>query len=168
MNRTQEAAQKLQSLTDEILAETHALPATLVRWHANPEVWSIMDILCHIEEFIPYWTAQLLNVVDHSEEPWGRDHTHPDRLAAVQDTASKDIETVENAIRASVRESARTIRRLKEADLDVEAPSKNPRWGTKPAGFIVDHLLLVHLANHLGQIRRNIDQFTKVRRSSPQ
>ena len=168
MNRPQEAARKLESLTDEIIAESIALPAALVRWRSKPEVWSIMDILCHIEEFIPYWTAQLLNVVHRSEEPWGRDHTHPDRLAAVQDTASKDIDTVGNAIRSSARECALTIGRLKETDLDAEAPSKNPRWGTKPAGFILDHLLLVHLANHLGQIRRNIDEFKKAHGDSLQ
>src|SRR5665213_2508081 len=159
MNRAQEAAHKLQLLTDEIIAESKSLPSELVRWRPTPEVWSIMDILCHIEEFMPYWTAQLLNVVHRSTEPWGRDHSHPGRLAAVEDTASKDIEAVENAIRFSAQESAWTIGRIEEAHLEVEAPSKNPRWGTKPAGFILDHLLLVHLANHLGQIRRNIDEF---------
>ncbi len=166
MNRAQEAARKLQSLSDEIIAESKSLPADLIRWRANPEVWSIMDILCHIEEFIPYWTTQLLHVVNRSPEPWGRDHTHPGRLAAVQDTTSKDLETVEKAIRSAVQESARAIERLTEADLDVEAPSRNPRWSTKPAGFILDHLLLIHLENHLGQIRRNMDEFKKVHSSS--
>jgi hypothetical protein len=167
MNRAQQAARKLEELTEEILAESMALPAELVRWRAQPEVWSIMDILCHIEEFIPYWTAQLLKVVHHSDEPWGRDHTNPDRLAAVRDTAPKNIAAVGNAIRSLAGESALTIGRLKDADLDIEGPSRNPRWGTKPAGFIVDHLLLVHLANHLGQIRRNIDEFKKIHGSSP-
>ena len=41
----------------------------------------------------------------------------------------------------------------------VEATSKNPRWGLKPASFVVDHLLVQHVEKHLGQIRRNITQF---------
>jgi hypothetical protein len=37
--------------------------------------------------------------------------------------------------------------------------SRNPRWGVKPAGFIVDHLIVQHLEKHLGQIRRNVAQY---------
>jgi fumarylpyruvate hydrolase len=48
---------------------------------------------------------------------------------------------------------------LSDADLDVEAPSKNPRWGVKPAQFIVDHLLIEHVEKHIGQIRRNVTQY---------
>jgi hypothetical protein len=45
----------------------------------------------------------------------------------------------------------------------VEAASKNPRWGVKPASFVVDDLLVHHVAKHQGQIRRNISQFNQAR-----
>jgi hypothetical protein len=48
---------------------------------------------------------------------------------------------------------------LNDADFDVEATSRNPRWGLKPAGFIADHLLIAHVEKHIGQIRRNVTEY---------
>ena len=47
---------------------------------------------------------------------------------------------------------------MSDSALDIEAPSRNPRWGVKPASFVLENLLLKHLSNHCGQIQRNIDQ----------
>jgi hypothetical protein len=108
---------------------------------------------------VPYWTAQALQVIRQPDEPWGRDHTHKERLAAVENTASRNVADVEVAIRAAVRQSAEALRQLSDADLAVEAPSRNPRWDRKPASFIVDDLLVKHVEKHIGQIRRNALQF---------
>jgi hypothetical protein len=45
----------------------------------------------------------------------------------------------------------------------VEAASRNPRWGVKPASFVVDELLVHHVAKHQSQIRRNAAQFAQGR-----
>jgi uncharacterized damage-inducible protein DinB len=161
MSRAAEAAQKIQSSCDAILAEASRLPAEILRWKPAPEVWSVMDILCHIEEFLPYWTAQSLSVVAHPDREWGRDHTDEARRAAVRNTEARTFAEVETNIRASANESASALAGLSDADLDVEAPSRNARWGMKPAGFIVEHLLVIHLEKHLGQIRRNEMQYAK-------
>jgi hypothetical protein len=52
-----------------------------------------------------------------------------------------------------------TLSSLSEDDLNIESPSRNPRFGTKPMSFIVDHLLVEHLDTHLKQIRRNVQQY---------
>jgi hypothetical protein len=162
MSRAAEAAQKIQLSCDAILAEASGLPAEILRWKPAPDVWSVMDILCHIEEFLPFWTAQSLSAVKHPEREWGRDHTDEARRAAVANTETRIFAEVEKNIRASANQSASLLRELSDADLDVEAPSRNPRWGVKPAGFIVEHLLVIHLEKHLGQIRRNEMQYAKV------
>ena len=38
-----------------------------------------------------------------------------------------------------MRRSAETLRSLSDDDLAVEGMSRNPRWGLKPASFVVDH-----------------------------
>jgi fumarylpyruvate hydrolase len=48
---------------------------------------------------------------------------------------------------------------LCDAALDTEAPSRNPRWGVKPAQFVVDDLIVGHVEKHVGQIKRNLAQF---------
>jgi uncharacterized damage-inducible protein DinB len=161
MSRSAEAVRRIQSSCDAILAEADRLPAELLHWHPLPDVWSVMDILCHIEEFIPYWTAQTLGAVKHPEREWGRNHADEARRAAVANTAARSLAEVTKNIRAFAGQSAAAIAALTDADLDVEARSRNPRWGMKPAGFIVEELLVVHLEKHLGQIRRSETQYLK-------
>ena len=157
--RAHTAAVRLESAVREMLAEVERLPIDLITWRPADDVWSVMDNLGHVHEFVPYWTGQALQVARHPDELWGRDHTNTDRLAAVTNTSVRRLADVEQAIRAAVRDAADSIRRLTDADLDVEATSRNPRWAQKPASFIVDHLVVQHVEKHLGQIRRNIQQF---------
>ena len=122
-----------------------------------------MDILCHIREFIPFWTNETVRITQRPEEKWGRDHTDTGRLAAVTNTAALKLEDVVADIRQHVRHSAETLKSLSDADLSIEATSMNPRWGLKPASFVVDQLLVGHAEKHLGQIRRNASQFAQSR-----
>jgi hypothetical protein len=122
-----------------------------------------MDNLCHIREFVPFWTAETLRIVQRPTEQWGRDHTDAARLAAVTNTAAQALEAVVSEIRDAVRRSTVMLKTLSDEDLAVEATSRNPRWGVKPASFVVDQLLVHHLAKHQGQICRNISQFNEAR-----
>ena len=126
-------------------------------------VWSVMDVLCHIREFVPFWTKETVRIMRRPHEPWGRDMTDPDRLAAVTDTASQNVQDVVADIRRVVRQSAETLTTLSDAELSAEAVSRNPRWGRKPASFVIDELLVQHLEKHLAQIRRNVAQFADLR-----
>jgi uncharacterized damage-inducible protein DinB len=166
-NRAHAAAARLQSAVAEMLADVDRLPAELITWRPADDVWSVMDNLCHVQEFVPYWTAQALQAIRHPDQLWGRDHSNTDRLAAVTNTAARRLADVERAIRDVAREAADAIRQLSDADLDVEATSKNPRWGRKPAFFILDHLVVQHVEKHLGQIRRNVQQFQQEKASAP-
>jgi uncharacterized damage-inducible protein DinB len=160
------AANRLQSGVNEILAEVGRLPADVINWIPAEGVWSVMDILCHIREFVPFWTGETVRIARHSNETWGRDHTDTARLAAVTNTAANNLEDVVADIRRVVARSAEALNELSDADLSIEATSKNPRWGLKPASFVVDHLLVEHAEKHLGQIRRNATQFGQARQNA--
>jgi uncharacterized damage-inducible protein DinB len=153
------AADKLTATSDEILAEVQQLPAELIHWVPAEGVWTVMDNLCHIREFVPFWTGEALRIVQQPTELWGRDHTDTARLAAVTNTTAHRLDAVVADIREAVRRAAATLSRLSDKDLATEATSKNPRWGVKPASFVVDDLLVGHVAKHQGQIRRNVSQF---------
>ena len=157
------SAVRLQAVTDEIFAEVRRLPPELISWVPAEGVWSVMEILCHIREFVPFWTEETLRMARRPAEPWGRDHTDAARLAAVTNTADYRLEDVLTDIHRAVQRSADALTELSDADLAVEATSKNPRWGRKPASFVVDHLLVLHVEKHLGQIRRNVGQFAEAR-----
>lgn len=157
-SHAQQAATRLRTAVDEMLDDVARLPPDLVVWQPAPSAWSVMEILCHVQEFIPYWTAQAIRAIESPQQPWGRDHTDSDRLAAVTNTAARRLPDVEQAVREAASAAAAALVRLSDAQLDVTAPSRNPRWGVKPARFIVDHLVVEHVEKHLGQIRRNVAQ----------
>jgi uncharacterized damage-inducible protein DinB len=156
-----QAAIELQAVADQLVSEAERLPPALINWVPGEGVWSVMDILCHVREFIPFWTGQTLRIVRRPHEPWGRDHTDTARLAAVANTSAYKLEAVLSDIRLAVKQSAETFQNLSDAELAVEATSRNPRWGLKPASFVVDDLIVHHLAKHIGQIRRNAAQFAE-------
>ena len=157
------AAVRLQATTDKILSEVLRLPPELITWVPGEGVWSAMDIVCHVREFVPFWTGEAVHIARRRSGRWGRDHTDTARLAAVTNTAAYRLEEVVAEVRQAVRRSAATLSELSDAALAVEATSKNPRWGVKPASFVVDHLLVEHVEKHFGQIRRNVRQFDERR-----
>jgi uncharacterized damage-inducible protein DinB len=157
------AADKLIATTEEILAEVQQLPSELIHWVPAEGVWSVMDALCHIREVVPYWTGEVLRIVRRSDELWGRDHTNTERRAAVTNTVLYQLADVVAETREAVRRAAGTLRSLSDSELATQAMSKNPRWGVKPAWFVVDDLLVHHVARHHAQIRRNVSRFNDAR-----
>jgi uncharacterized damage-inducible protein DinB len=161
------AGQRLRATADEIIAEVRGMPATLITWVPSDGVWSVMDNLCHIREFVPFWTGEVLRIAGNPTELWGRDHTDAARLAAVTSTAAFTLADVIRDIDSAVDASVSTLSRLSDSDLATEATSKNPRWGRKPASFVVEHLMVQHIEKHLGQIRRNVAQYSATTGSAP-
>jgi hypothetical protein len=155
----QESAVTLTEIVDRMLDEVHRLPSELVTWKPAEDVWSVMEILCPVDEFVPFWTSETLRVVADPAYVWGRTHTDTDRLAAVNAARTRTLEDVTRSIHTGTADAAAKLRALTAADLSREAMSKNPRWGMKPAAFIVDDLVVHHVAKHLGQIRRNVSQY---------
>ena len=158
MSRLTEAATAIEETTQQIHAIVRPLQRELLLWRPSPEVWSILDNLAHIEEFIPFWLGEIHAMLARPPQPWGRDQSHAGRLAAVRDTSECDVPELLANIHAAAANASRLLRLLDDAQLDIEAVSRNPRWALKPVGFVVDTLLVKHLADHRDQIQRNLRQ----------
>ncbi len=158
MTRPAAAATAIEDTTRQIHDLVRPLPREILLWRPSPEVWSILDNLAHIEEFIPFWVGEIHAMLVRPPQPWGRDQSHAGRLAAVRDTSERDVLELLANIHAATANAARFLRSLDEAQLDIEAVSRNPRWAIKPVGFVVDILLVKHLADHRDQIQRNLRQ----------
>lgn len=154
-----ELATRLEAAADALLTEVASLPSDLIVWKPAADVWSVIEILCHVAEFVPYWTGQTLQIVQQPDEPWGRTHTDTARLEAVQQAGARSLSEVIAAIRDGVQKSASALRGLNESDLALEAMSRNPRWARQPASFLVEHLLIEHMEKHRSQVQRNVKQF---------
>ncbi len=158
MTRPAAAATAIEETTQQIHDLVRPLPREVLLWRPAPEVWSILDNLAHIAEFIPFWVGEIHAMLARPPQPWGRDQSHAGRLAAVRDTSGRDLLDLLASIHAAAADAARFLRSLDEAQLDIEAVSRNPRWALKPVSFVVDILLVKHLADHRDQIQRNLRQ----------
>ena len=155
----QQAIMSIQQTIDEIVRVSKELPEDVVRWKPAEDKWSILQVLCHVEEATPFWLKELKAVVQNPGIEWGRGLQHEGRLAAVNQADQRNIPDVLAGIEQSKSDVQTTLSSLSEDDLNIESPSRNPRFGTKPMAFIVDHLLVEHLDTHLKQIRRNVQQY---------
>lgn len=158
-----DSIQSVQQSLDQVIQKAEGLSDDVLRWNPTEEEWSIMQILCHLVEAVPYWLDEIEQLLEDPGKEWGRGLQHEARLAAVNkskvdNTSLSDVLKELEALKPQVEQ---TLNKLNKEKLAMEAPSRNPRFGTKPISFIVDHLLVEHTSKHLGQIERNLSKVNR-------
>ncbi|MGG7618101.1 DinB family protein [Bacillus coreaensis] len=148
---------------DEIIETVKGLPDDVIRWNPSEDEWSIMQILTHVVEATPYWLGEIEQILKDKNVEWGRGLQDEGRLAAVSSSRVENtlIEEVLKELKAVKPQIEQTLTKLNRDNINLEATSRNPRFGTKPISFIVDHLLVEHVNKHLGQIKRNLSKVNK-------
>jgi uncharacterized damage-inducible protein DinB len=157
---TQKYITSVNGSIDRIIETVNGLSEEIIRWQPTKDEWSIVQIIAHIVEALPYWVEEIEQLVETPGKEWGRNHLHEGRLEAVKhetvDTISvsemiKELEKVKQTVQAG-------IEHLTEEKLSAEATSVNPNYGTKPLSFIIEHLIDGHVNKHEGQIQRNLSK----------
>ncbi|MFC0559471.1 DinB family protein [Halalkalibacter alkalisediminis] len=160
---TQSQITSVHKSIDRILETVKELPEETIRWKPTEDEWSIMQIMAHIVEALPYWVKETRQLVETPGKEWGRNHLHEPRLQAVKpetvdaisvDEMTQALEQVKQTVQAGIAE-------LTAEQLASEATSVNPNFGTKPLSFIIDHLIDQHVNKHEGQIERNLSKLNK-------
>lgn len=150
---------EMEETAKQIAAVAGKLPDALVSWKPAEDKWSVLEVLCHIEEATSYWLIEIKRLLESPGAEWGRGLQDPGRLAGVARAATRTREEALAGLLQNVEAAKALLLPLTEEQLSREAPSRNPRFGTKPLRFIVEHLLAEHLNTHLNQINRNIVQY---------
>lgn len=148
---------------DRILDTVKGLSEETIRWNPTADEWSIMQIMAHIVEALPYWVDEIEQLVETPGKQWGRNHLHEPRLLAVK-PETVDAISVEEIVKElqQVKQTVQAgIENLTAEQLAAEATSVNPNFGTKPLSFIIDHLIDQHVNKHEGQIQRNLSKLSK-------
>ena len=86
-----ESIQSIQKSLNEILSSTENLSEEAIRWNPSEEEWSILQILSHLVEGVPYWLGEVERVVAEPGSNWGRGLQDPARLAAVTDVENLSV-----------------------------------------------------------------------------
>ncbi|USK71882.1 DinB family protein [Peribacillus asahii] len=163
MTVTQNAVTSVNESINRIIETVKGLSEETIRWNPTEEEWSIMQIVAHIVEALPYWVEEIEQLVQSPGQEWGRNHLHEGRLQAVS-SATVDAISVAELLQAleEVKQKVESgIGNLTAEQLSAEAPSRNPNFGTKPISFIIDHLIDQHVNKHEGQIQRNLSKLNQ-------
>lgn len=141
----------------QVLQETEE--ATLYIKPSEKE-WSGMQIVSHVLEAVDFWVADLEALLIVPGAKWGRNHEHVRRLAAVDETvvASLKKEDAIEGLQNLLPKVEAVLAKVKEEDLEKTAPSYNPNFDGKPLSFLIDHLIVQHVAGHYGQLVRHLEK----------
>lgn len=157
----QHAIQSIHASIDEMVHIAQGLPAETIRQKPAEDKWSILEIVCHVEEAVPYWLNEIGKLLERPGSEWGRGLQDEARLNAVAQADSQSFPLVLQSLKNVKDQVAQVLGGLTDSQLATESPSRNPRFGVKPLSFIVDHLLVEHVAKHVGQIQRNIRELNE-------
>ncbi|MEK4535027.1 DinB family protein [Peribacillus butanolivorans] len=151
--------QSFQQSIDHILETTANLSEKTIRCNPTEEEWSIMQILSHIAEAIPYWLGEVETVVATPGSKWGRGLQDPARLAAVTDTEKLSVDEILKQVDELKYKVESGLGKLDEETLSKESPHRNfAKFGNKPVSYIVDHFIDDHVSGHYDQIKRNLSK----------
>ncbi|MEK5101818.1 DinB family protein [Cytobacillus sp. FSL M8-0252] len=165
MTKTLQASsiESVQNSIDNIINLVKGISEKESRWNPSTEEWSIMQIIIHVAEAIPYWVREIQQIKHHPDQTWGRGLTDETRLKTVseENVTSLQIADVLDQLASIPAEVEKTLQALSSEDLKIIAPSRNPRFDGKPVEFIVNHLIVEHVEKHYHQIQRNLSKFNQ-------
>lgn len=157
------AAESVYESIDKIKTIVKALPEEIIYWKPSEDEWSIMQIITHVAEAIPYWAKEINNIKLNHENLWGRGLTDEVRLQAVseENINNQSIEEVIQQLSSIPIIIENVLSTLTDEELNIQAPSCNPRFNNKSIDFIVNHLIVEHTEKHYKQIERNLCKFNE-------
>lgn len=130
-----------------------------IHWKPSPEEWSVMETLCHVEEALNYWSNELKRVIEAGGTEWGRGLQDPIRLKAVEEASQRELPNVRECIHKAQQAALGVLSGLKDEDVDLQAPHRNPKFGVKPMSFLIEHFITEHMEIHAKQLERILEQY---------
>ncbi|WIG34622.1 DinB family protein [Bacillus toyonensis] len=157
------AVESIYDSINKIKTIVKSLPEEIIRWKPSKDEWSVMQIITHVAEAIPYWAKEISNIKLSNENLWGRGLTDEVRLQVVseENINRKTVEEVIEQLSSIPITIENVLHTLTDEELHIQAPSRNPRFENKPINFIVNHLIVEHTEKHCKQIERNVSKYNQ-------
>jgi hypothetical protein len=126
-----------------------------VAYGTEPEAdWGPREVLAHVNEMLPYWATQLRLILagDPGEAtPFGRVSTDPERLARIAADREMRVGDLLDRIAPSLAIVEDLVAGFAPADL--ERRGRHPARGELTIGAAADRFLVMHLVEHVEQLR---------------
>jgi uncharacterized damage-inducible protein DinB len=151
--------QTINDSIDAIVKNIENVSEKDIRWNPTEEEWSILQIVSHLNEAVPYWIGEVERVIAEPGSKWGRGLVDADRLAAVDNPDALNVEEQVSVLNGLKQQVADRLSKVTEVQLEQENPHRNfEKFGNKPVSFIIDHFIEEHVEKHNGQVKRNLSK----------
>ncbi|MEM7114815.1 MAG: hypothetical protein AAF614_20435 [Chloroflexota bacterium] len=118
------------------------------------EQWDLGQIWAHMVEFIPFWQAQAIKVLDSGSEPvqFGRPLTHEGRVLAIERNRKEETAVLHARLQIHLTNLRHFIQTLSPSDW--ETAGEHLAMGTMTVAQIVNRFLIGHLESHVQQLTK--------------
>jgi hypothetical protein len=115
--------------------------------------WSVMQVLGHIVEMIPYWMGHCRVLIAATAEPpvFGRAPDAPERMAGIERGSNGDPQELLGLLNDEVESAARAIREMSAAERSKKGI--HIKLGELTVADSVERFIVAHAEEHLEQIR---------------
>jgi hypothetical protein len=148
--------QRLDVVESRLAASAAMLPppGSLTAPDARTEErWEAGQIWAHIAEFVPYWMDQARAVISGSDGeavPFGRTHSDPQRLAAIERDRSQPVKVLWSDAHGGIETLRRFLTLVEPAAL--AARGLHATRGAMSVARLIEELLVGHLEEHADQL----------------
>ncbi len=118
--------------------------------------WTIMENLVHIVEFLPYWSKEVVKLIEHPGQNFGRTKEDEVRNAALREHGHDTLTQTRAALPGSYAELDETLSTL--TDDQLELIGYHSRLGKRTLEWFIYEFILDHLRDHVAQIQKCMAQ----------
>ena len=120
---------------------------------ADGNEWSVMQVLGHMVEMIPYWLGHCRVLVAATAEPpvFGRGPNAPERLHGIERGSNGDPKELLALLNEEVKAATRAIREMSAAERSKRGI--HIKLGELTVADSVERFIVAHAEEHLEQIR---------------
>ena len=153
----EERAARLEAAVQGLLRRIDGVSGDALYQEPGEGEWSVMKVLAHVAEVLPYWARQAREVAarEQDDRPFGRTADDPDRVAAVEQHAHDPLDAVMPRLRTGLAEATATLRAIPREGWARTA--HHARRGEMTVEQIVDQLLIAHVEEHAEQVQTVLD-----------
>lgn len=154
-----QSIQTINDAIDAIASKVEGVQEKDIRWNPTEEEWSILQILAHLNEAIPYWLEEVDRVISEPGSKWGRGLQDAARLAAIESPDTLKVDEEIKVLKGLKEQVTDRLSQVNDQQLTQENPHRNfEKFGNKPVSFIIDHFIVEHIEKHVGQVQRNLNK----------
>lgn len=153
-------ARRLEQVYEHLLAELDQPEVRQRLRNAPGETgWSVMQILGHMAEMIPYWLNHcrtLITAAGADRPPqFGRSLDAPERLEGVERGQKAGLDELLHLLKQEIAIAAATIRSLSPAERGRKG--RHIRRGEMTVADILESFIVAHAEEHLAQVRQTLE-----------